>query len=114
MREPSDPEVRDEINPVCLCFGTTAGTSPNSRTAAGSAKNHADEQGWSVPVENVSSLKRPGLRQWIVQYYRPEKRRVRPARSSRSGLPSPRQATWILLEGPPPAYEQTKSESNAF
>ena len=54
------------------------------------------------------------LRQWIVQYYRPEKRRVRPPRSNTSLLPSPRQATWVLLEGPRPTEEQVKEWIRRF
>jgi transposase len=54
------------------------------------------------------------VRQWIVQYYRPEKRRVRLPRSNTSLLPSPRQVTWILLNGPRPTDEQTKQWMEHF
>jgi transposase len=48
------------------------------------------------------------LRQWMVQYYRPEKKRNRLSRSSTSLVPSPRQVTWILLDGPRSVEEPVK------
>ena len=52
------------------------------------------------------------LRQWMVQYYRPEKKR-RPLRRT-SPVPSPRQVTWTLLAGPRPVDEQTKEWIDCF
>jgi transposase len=54
------------------------------------------------------------LRQWIAQYYRPNSRRGRQQPTAAPLLPSPRQVTWILLEGPRPVDEQTKEWIKCF
>jgi transposase len=53
------------------------------------------------------------LRQWIAQYHRPNSKGGY-RQPTAAPLPSPRQATWILLEGPRPVDEQTKEWIERF
>jgi transposase len=48
------------------------------------------------------------LRQWIAQYHRQKSKHGSQPPTAAPLLPSPRQVTWILLEGPRPADEQAK------
>jgi transposase len=54
------------------------------------------------------------LRQWIAQYHRPNHKRGHQQLTAAPRLPSPRQVTWILLEGPRPVDEQTKEWITCF
>jgi transposase len=49
------------------------------------------------------------VRQWMRQYHRPERKGVPALRTMTNLLPSPRQTTWILLNGPRPVEEKTKA-----
>jgi transposase len=49
------------------------------------------------------------VRQWVRQYHRPERKGAPAVRTVTNLLPSPRQTTWILLNGPRPTDERTKA-----
>ena len=53
------------------------------------------------------------VRHWIAQYHRPNNKRGQQLTAAPL-LPSPRQVTWILLEGPRPVNEQTKEWIQCF
>jgi transposase len=54
------------------------------------------------------------VRQWVRQYHRPDRKSGPPPRTVTNLLPSPRQTTWILLNGPRPADDQTKAWIEQF
>jgi transposase len=49
------------------------------------------------------------VRQWVRQYHRPDRKGTLALSTVTNLLPSPRQTTWILLNGPRPAEEKTKA-----
>jgi transposase len=82
-------------------------------------------QRWQEGGHNAAQLWRelrePGfdgsstrVRQWVRQYHRPERKSGSPPRTVANLLPSPRQTTWILLNGPRPTDEKTKAWSEQF
>jgi transposase len=54
------------------------------------------------------------VRQWIAQYHRPNSKRGSQQSTAAPLLPSPRQVTWILLQGPRPADEQAEGWIERF
>jgi transposase len=54
------------------------------------------------------------VRQWIAQHHRPSKQRSHQQSIATPLLPSPRQVTWVLLEGPRPVEESTKEWIECF
>jgi len=82
-------------------------------------------QRWQEGCHNAAQLWRelrergfPGsdtrVRQWMRQYHRPDKKSIAAVRAITLLVPSPRQTTWILLDGPRPADEKTKAWIEAF
>ncbi len=54
------------------------------------------------------------VRQWVRQYHRPDRKSGPPPQTVTNLLPSPRQTTWILLNGPRPADDRTKAWIEQF
>ena len=82
-------------------------------------------QRWQEGCHNAAQLWRelrergfPGsdtrVRQWMRQYHRPDKKSIAAVRAVTPLVPSPRQTTWILLDGPRPADEKTKAWIEEF
>ena len=82
-------------------------------------------QRWQEGCHNAAQLWRelrergfPGsdtrVRQWMRQYHRPDRKGIAISRTVTPLLPSSRQITWILLQGPRPADEKTKAWIEEF
>jgi transposase len=69
---------------------------------------HNAVQLWRELREQGFSGSDTRVRQWIRQYHRPDKKGLAVPRTVTNLVPSPRQITWILLDGPRPVDEQTK------
>ena len=75
---------------------------------------HNAAQLWREWRERGFSGSDTRVRQWMRQYHRPDKNRITAVQAVAPLVPSPRQITWILLDGPRPADEKTKAWIEEF
>jgi transposase len=54
------------------------------------------------------------VRQWMRQYHRPDRKGIAVSSTIPQHIPSPRQITWIVLNGPRPADEKTRAWVQEF
>jgi transposase len=75
---------------------------------------HNAAQLWRELCERGFDGSSTRVRQWVRQYHRPERKGAPALRIVTNLRPSPRQTTWILLNGPRPAEEKTKAWIEQF
>jgi hypothetical protein len=108
-----------------ILVGVLPRAHPSGRRRQPDAYARYLSQRWQEGCHNAAQLWRewreqgfPGsntrVRPWIRQYHRPEKKGRAVVRTVTPVIPSSRQITWTLLNGPRPTDEQTKTWIGEF